>query len=118
MGNRIDVDVDVLNSVAQNLLNDSADINDIAQRLERVEEKIREAWDSRYTERFIDIIEDVRRSITNTSRSIEEVSSSTENAALEIERQEAAIRNAIEANHSSVGGGNGSFGSGRGGGLR
>ena len=103
----IDVDVKVVRDVSGGLVKDAASIDEIIEELNKIEEEIREAWKSRYTEEYIECLTDIRKKLIKIHDSVVDISSSLNKTADSVERTEQKLNNIFTS-----GGGGSSEGAG------
>ena len=90
---KIDVDVKVVRDVSKGLKEDVDDIEQLINEIAEIEDEIRAAWVSNYTESFVECIEETRQKMIRTKNSIGNISSSLDQTATSIERTENELRN-------------------------
>ena len=103
----IDIDVKVVRDVSSGLVNDAQSIDDIIYELTKIEEEIRDAWKSQYTEEYIENITSTRRRLQNIHDSVINISGSLTKTADSVEETERNLNRIF-----STGGGGSSGGSG------
>lgn len=108
---KIDIDVKAVRKVANGLKDDVQTMSDVIRQIKVIEDEIRTAWVSQYTESFIECIEETRLRLEKTEEALDDVSVSLETTAKNVEDTEKRV-NDIFFNGFSGGGSGGGGGGG------